>query len=135
LGDEILKNNNKFRNTCSSSVSIKSNDDIDPILNEGDGENEDEGDASFDDIDEEGEDDEDYDDGDVSNCDSASIGDPIAKFGFDYKTLLTPIKKKNDNGSVVELRPPLNASLFFNTPPTINFVTHQEKCKQILITL
>ncbi len=51
----------------------------------------------------------------------------LSKFGFDFKSLITVTTKKNENGNIVKYKPPLIASLFVNTPPKINFVTHDEK--------
>ncbi len=53
----------------------------------------------------------------------------LSKFGYDFKSLVSVTVKKNENGNMVKYKPPLIASLFVNTPPKINFVTHDDKSK------
>lgn len=65
---------------------------------------------------------------DENDC---SLADNLQKFGYDYKSLLTVTFKKTENGTNIKLKPPLTASLFLNVPPTINFVTHDEKLSEM----
>jgi hypothetical protein len=53
----------------------------------------------------------------------------LSKFGYDFKSLVTATVKKNENGNMIRYKPPLIASLFVNTPPKLNFVTHDDKSK------
>ncbi len=53
----------------------------------------------------------------------------LAKYGFDYKSLLTVTMKKSESGVMTKYKPPLNPSLFVNVPPTINFATQDDKSR------
>ena len=55
----------------------------------------------------------------------------LSKFGYDFKSLVTATVKKNENGNMIRYKPPLIASLFVNTPPKLNFVTHDDKSKAL----
>lgn len=57
----------------------------------------------------------------------------LSKFGYDFKSLVSVTVKKNENGNMIKYKPPLIASLFVNTPPKINFVTHDDKSKCFII--
>ncbi|CAF0928414.1 unnamed protein product [Brachionus calyciflorus] len=60
-----------------------------------------------------------------------SMSDILSKYGYDYKYLFneTTIKKSDQNTSVIQ--PPLTLSLFANVPPTIKFITQDEKINQL----
>lgn len=72
------------------------------------------------------EDDLDEDD-DMESLENQSFSDILAKYGLDYKELLTTVTRKNENGVLTKYKPPLTSSLFVNVPPTINFATQDEK--------
>jgi hypothetical protein len=76
---------------------------------------------------------EDFDEDDLDEDDDAEIlgdqsfSDILARYGLDYKQLLTNVTKKNENGVLTKYKSPLTPSLFLNVPPTINFATQDEK--------
>lgn len=72
-------------------------------------------------------DDDEDDEDSMNDYDNGTMSEILANFGYDYKSLFTITTKKLDNGLIVKLKPPLIASLFFYVPPTINFVTNEEK--------
>jgi hypothetical protein len=55
------------------------------------------------------------------------LADLLERYGIDHGTLLTVVNKY-ENGNLIKYRPPLSASLFANVPPTITFVTQDQKC-------
>jgi hypothetical protein len=75
----------------------------------------------------------------MDECDSVSsvddersetnepLADLLERYGMDYNSLLTVVNKY-ENGNIVKYKPPLTPSLFANMPPTINFVTQDQKC-------
>lgn len=64
---------------------------------------------------------------DLTSEGTESLPEKLNKFGFSYKNLFNA-KTRNENGILVKYKPPLNVSIFVNVPPTINFITHDEKC-------
>ena len=69
-------------------------------------------------------------DSDEESClsdENLSVPDRLAKRGFDYKSLFTITTRKSESGSGLRLKPPLIESLFAHVPPTINFVTIDDK--------
>jgi hypothetical protein len=63
---------------------------------------------------------------------TGSLREILPKYGLDYKSLLT-VCTVDENGQFTDVKPSLNSSLFHNVPPTINFVTHNEKSKRLSI--
>ena len=62
--------------------------------------------------------------------DAQSMADILTKSGYDYKQLFCEsVIKKSDKS--VSVQPPLTISLFANVPPTIKFVTQEEKIGEI----
>lgn len=74
---------------------------------------------------------EDEDEDDLSDDLSESgesMNEILQKYGFEYKQLFQTISKRNENGELIQLKPPFNASQFEFVPPTINFVCSDYKC-------
>jgi len=61
---------------------------------------------------------------------SYSFSEVLAKYSLNPKSLFGIETKIKENGLRVTYKPPLKLSLFDNVPPTINFVTYEEKCKK-----
>lgn len=62
--------------------------------------------------------------------DTQSMADILSKYGYDFKVLFNEtIIKKSDKNTVV--KPPLTLSIFTNVPPTIKFVTQDEKIGEL----
>lgn len=62
--------------------------------------------------------------------DGRTMADILAKSGYDHKLLFCEsVVKKCDKSIVVQ--PPLSVSLFANVPPTIKFVTQEEKIGEL----
>jgi hypothetical protein len=64
---------------------------------------------------------------DLTSDGAESLPEKLNKFGFNYKNLFNATTR-NENGILIKYKPPLNTSLFVNVPPTINFITQDEKC-------
>lgn len=64
---------------------------------------------------------------DLTSDGAESLPEKLNKFGFSYKNLFNATTR-NENGTLVKYKPPLHTSLFLNVPPTINFITQDEKC-------
>lgn len=59
-----------------------------------------------------------------------SISEVLQRYGFNAKKLLGVNILKDESGEhYSSFNPPLTASLFDNVPPTINFITQDEKSK------
>ena len=68
------------------------------------------------------------DDEDEETTADISFSEYLSKFGLDYRSLLTITTKRSEDGTYTKYKPPLTLSLFSNVPPTISFVTIDEKC-------
>lgn len=66
-------------------------------------------------------------DGDNQIEETGSMNEVLAKYGLDYRGLFSTVYTRNEKGSQVKLMSPLILSLFANVPPTIRFVTHDDK--------
>ncbi len=59
------------------------------------------------------------------------MGEVLQRHGLSARRLLAACVGKEDGGErYCAYRPPLVASLFDNVPPTVNFVTQDEKCER-----
>ncbi len=72
-------------------------------------------------------DEDDYLSDDQSESGDSSIQDVVSKYGYDFKNLFTIINKRSENGEMLKYNSPLKLSLFEYVPPTINFVTSDQR--------
>ena len=62
-----------------------------------------------------------------------SLADILTKYGYDYKSLFTVVSKRSENGDLVKYKPPLIISQFDFVPPTISFISSDQKCNEMKI--
>lgn len=114
--DELEETSRKKRNKSNQSVTKSSqssvlsspdDDELDSSLSKSDNEDEDES---------------------QKDESSYSLNEVLAKYSLNPKSLFGIETKIKENGLRVIYKPPLKLSLFDNVPPTINFVTHEDKC-------
>ena len=118
--DDFGKERSKTANSGKSSSKVSLIESLESEESSGENEEEDETQETEDSKDESS--DESYD---------ASI-EGLSKYGYDYKTLLAVSYKKGDNNMTIKYQPPLIPSLFEFVPPTINFITQDEKRKLLI---
>lgn len=61
-----------------------------------------------------------------------SLTEILAKFGYDYKSLFTVVSKRLENGDLIKHKPPFMVSQFDFVPPTISFVSSDQKCNLLI---
>ncbi len=110
--EEISRSKNKSnlsvaKSSQSSVLSSPDDDELDSSLSKSDNEDEDET---------------------QQDESSYSLSEVLAKYSLNHKSLFGIDTKIKENGVKVTYKPPLKLSLFDNVPPTINFVTHEDKC-------
>jgi hypothetical protein len=64
-----------------------------------------------------------------------SLADILSKHGYDYKSLFTSLSKRLENGDLIKYKPPLIISQFDYVPPTINFISSDQKCNKKIFFL